>query len=149
MIRNPSDSAEQRRMGTKLVSAFSSYSKVLLQQEKTLACGGSCTVEVDGYSANPPILCEAWAHYGKIKGSNPYKVMTDALKLIFAEKYLGKKYRKILLFSNEDARKPFVGTSWKAQFLRDYGIETKVFPLSRRQSKEVTEAQKRQDRWQH
>jgi len=146
MVRHPSDSMEQRKMGIKLVSELSSDLGVLLQQEKTLACGGGCTIEVDGYSANPPVLCEAWAHYGEPKGSQPYKVMTDALKLIFAEKCLGKRYRKILLFSNEDARKSFVGKSWKAQFLRDYGIETKVVPPSRKQGKEVIEAQKRQYR---
>ncbi len=144
MARPRSDSTVQRKIGERLVKSFSSDLEVPLEQEKKLDCGSSCTVKVDGYSANPPILCEAWAHHGPPKGGQLYKVMTDALKLIFVEKCLKKRHRKILLFSNEDARKPFIGKSWKAQFLRDYDIETKILPLSAKQRHELIEAQEQQ-----
>jgi len=146
MVNHPSVSREQQEAGKTLVNALSLKLGVPLEQERTLDFGSGCTVKIDGYSANPPILCEAWAHYGKPKGSQPYKIMTDALKLIFTEKCLRKEHRKILLFSDEGARKPFVSKNWKAQFLREYSIETKVFPLPKKQREELIEAQKRQYR---
>ena len=148
MVINPSTSREQREAGMVLTNALSSSLGVKLK-EKQLRLEGGATVEIDGYSDEPPILCEAWAHYGEPKGSQPFKVMTDALKLIFTEKCLGRRFSKILLFSNEKARKPFTGKGWKAQVLRSYEIETRVFPLPEGQIKEVIEAQKRQNGWQH
>ena len=145
MVSPPSSSSEQKEGGKALISALSSSLEVPLK-EKRLKLGDACIVEVDGYSNEPPILCEAWVHYGTPRGSQFDKTMTDAFKLLFVEKRKGKVYKKILLFCDEDAQKPFTGASWQAQCLRDYGIGTEVNPLPKELELRVKRAQERQYR---
>ena len=45
-------------------------------------------VVLDAISEDPPVLVEAWAHQGPPKAAQKHKVMTDALKLIWAESVL-------------------------------------------------------------
>ena len=142
---HPSSSSEQREGGMALIHALSSSLGVALK-EKRLELGGGCTVEVDGYSDEPPILCEAWVHYGKPRGSQFDKIMTDGFKLVFIEKRKGKIYKKILLFCDEDAQKPFTGGSWQAQCLRDYGIGVEVYRLPKELEQRIKKARKRQYR---
>ena len=146
MVTHPSSSSEQKEGGRALIRALSSSLGVAIIKEQRLELGDGCTVEVDGYSDEPPILCEAWVHYGKPRGSQFDKIMTDAFKLVFIEKRKGKIYKKILLFCDEDARNPFTGGSWQAQCLRDYGIEAKVYRLPKELEQRVKKARKRQYR---
>ena len=143
MIDDPSNSRAQREGGIALIRALSSSLGVALK-EKRLELEDGCYVEVDGYSDKPPILCEAWVHYGEPKPSQSNKIMKDAFKLVFTEKCKRKTYKKILLFCNEDARRPFIGESWQAQCLRDYGIETEVYRLPNKLEKGVKAAYKKQ-----
>ncbi len=146
MSNHPSNSREQQEEGKVLVNTLSSELGVPLEQEKVLYLGSICKVVIDGYSADPPILCEAWVHYGKPKGGQPNKIIKDALKLLFTEKCLGKEHRKILLFCDEDARNHFTGESWQAKCLRDYGIETNVCSLPKKNEQGVKKAHKGQYR---
>ena len=145
MVAHPSSSREQKEGGIALIRALSSSLGVALK-EKRLELGDDCIVEVDGYSDEPPTLCEAWVHYGRPRGSQFDKIMTDAFKLVFIEKRKGKIYKKILLFCDEDAQKPLTGGSWQAQCLRDHGIETEAYRLPKELEQRVKKARKRQYR---
>ena len=140
MSNHPSNSKVQQDIGKELVSSFSSKLGVKLEQEKKLLLGSACEVVIDGYSKDPPILCEAWVHCGKPKGGQPSKIIEDALKLLFTEKRLKKEHRKILLFCDEDSRKHFTRKGWQAECLRDYGIKTEVYPLTEKQKQRLKEA---------
>ena len=145
MVDHPSSSSEQKEGGIALIHALSSSLGVALKEER-LELGEGCTVEVDGYSNEPPILCEAWVHYGKPRGAQFDKIMTDAFKLVFIEKRKREMYRKILVFCDEDAREAFTGVGWQAQCLRDYGIETEIRRLPKELEQRVKKARKRQYR---
>ena len=89
MTAHPSNSSAQKEAGKALIEALSSSLGVALK-EKRLELGDDCIVEVDGYSDEPPTLCEAWVHYGSPRGSQFDKIMTDAFKLVFIEKRKGR-----------------------------------------------------------
>lgn len=141
---HPSDSSEQRKAEVALIAGLSKELGVLLQKRKLDL--KTCAIQIDGYSENPPIMCEAWAHRGKPKGGQPHKVLTDAFKLLFADTLLGKIHRKILVFADEAARKPFVEDKWQAQCLKHFGFETYVVSLPKDQLERIEEAQERQRR---
>src|SRR4030042_3114559 len=122
MTRHPSSSNEQQAAGIALVIALSQHLGVPLES-KVLDLGRDCTVQIDGYSDEPPVICEAYAHIGKLRGSQPDKVMSDALKLLFCEKLLHRKFRKILVFADDNAKHYFSGVKWQASCLREHSIE--------------------------
>ena len=141
---HPSDSSEQRRAEVALIAGLSKELGVSLQKRELHLT--TCAIQIDGYSENPPIMCEAWAHRGKPKGGQPHKVLTDAFKLLFADTVLGKIHRKILVFADEAARKPFVEDKWQAQCLKHFGFETYVVSLPEEQLERIKKAQERQRR---
>ena len=102
---------------------------------------------MDGFCESPLILCEAWSRIGRPRGCQPYKVMSDALKLIFVNNTLFKgKGECILLFADHDAAAHFKQGSWMAQCLTDYDIEVKIIELPQEIKAEILKAQKRQKR---
>jgi hypothetical protein len=145
MVSHSSSSNEQQAAEIALVSALSDHLGIPLES-KVLKLGGDCTIQIDGYSAEPPVICEAWAHIGKPKGSQPDKVMADAFKLLFCEKHLCKKFRKILLFSDDIVRQYFSGKKWQAECLREFNIELWVIRLPDDLLQNVEMAQRRQYR---
>lgn len=72
--------------------------------------------------------------------------MTDAFKLVLCEKLLHKKFRKILLFADDNAKQYFSGIKWQAKCLREYEIEIVALPLPFGLLNKVEKAQKRQYR---
>jgi hypothetical protein len=143
MPGHPSNSSEHERAGSVLVDSLSRELGVPLKNE-TLKLREGCSVQIDGYSMDPPVLCEAWGHMGRPKGSQPDKIMSDALKMLFCEKSLGRSFRKVLVFADKAAESLFVGNSWQAACLKDQHFELRVFELPGALAKEVGEAQKRQ-----
>ena len=141
------DSAEQREAEPWLVAALSKKLNVRLTNKRRLPLKEGGYVELDGCSESPPVLCEAWAHLGAPKPAQKNKVMTDALKLLYASKLLKGKSRKILLFADEKAANAFRGTSWRAQLLKEHNIELRVVELPPRLRRKVKEAQVRQNRY--
>lgn len=101
---------------------------------------------VDGVCDSPFILCEAWAHQGRPKGSQPKKVMTDALKLLYIERVLDRQAQKILLFSDTEAAAPFLGDGWQAHALRTFNIEVRVVEIPTLVADGLRDAQARQYR---
>lgn len=145
MVPHPSSSNEQQAAGVVLVNALSDHLGIPLES-KVLELGGDCTIQIDGYSDEPSVICEAWVHVGKPKGSQPDKVMADAFKLLFCEKRLCKKFRKILLFSDEVVLQYFSGNKWQAECLRERNIEVMALPLSVALLNKIEKAQERQYR---
>jgi len=145
LVAHPSSSDEQQAAGIALVNALSRHLGVPVES-KVLELGGDCTLQIDGYSGRPPVICEAWAHIGKLRGSQPDKVMSDAFKLLFCEKLLRRKFRKILVFADEKAKQYFAGTSWLATCLREYGIEIVTLQLHPVLLSKIERAQERQCR---
>lgn len=142
-----SDSTPQQEVGEWLISAFSKKLGLqLVKKRKYLSNGG--WIELDGFSESPIVLCEAWAHIGKVKPAQSSKVMKDALKLLFFNTLIeaGGKHRLILLFADLEAASHFQDRSWRALCLRHYKIEVEVIPLPKELNDKVLDAQKRQYR---
>jgi len=147
MTASAGNSREQREAETWLIRALSRTLKVRLTKKKLLTKGGSW-LEVDGYCQRPLVLCEAWAHIGAPRPAQQHKVMSDALRLLYANKLLSGRFhgRRMLLFADADAAKPFQGKSWMAHCLKTYAIQVRVIALPRTLRERVKNAQKRQDR---
>lgn len=144
--RTASDSSEQQTAERHILAGVGKCFGVELEKKSIALDGDSKSMEIDGYAADPPILCEAWAHVGKPKGGQLLKVMNDALKLMLARSalYDPPGCRTILAFSDEDAAAPFKGNSWRAAALRHLRIDVLVVNLPRAVKDSVVTAQKRQ-----
>src|SRR5205823_2626358 len=124
----PGDSLEQREAETVMIGLLSATIGVALRPMRIqLPEGGR--LELDGYSAEPEVACEAWAHQGEAKSAQKDKVTKDVLKLMFVRSLLKGAPRLILLFSDEAAAKFLRGKSWRAQALRSLGIEIHIVEL--------------------
>ena len=139
------DSLEQRKAEGWLMDQLSKKLGTKLEKRKFTLEGGSW-IELDGYCESPLTLCEAWAHVGPPKSAQKNKVMTDALKLLFANIQVGGNAQCILLFSDCDAAAPFIRDTWMAQCLKEYGISVEVIEFPKDMKDKVLEAQKRQYR---
>jgi hypothetical protein len=72
--------------------------------------------------------------------------MADAFKLLFCEKLLRKKFRKILLFADDNVRQYFSGVNWQPNCLREHNIEVITLRLPAALLNKVAKAQERQHR---
>ena len=140
-----SDSSEQRAAEPLMVATLSKQIGVTLKPRPVDLPDGHAP-HVDGVCDSPFVLCEAWAHQGRPKGSQPKKVMTDALKLLYIERVLERPARKILLFSDTDAAAPFQGDGWSAHALRAFDIEIHVVAIPDDIATSIRDAQDRQYR---
>lgn len=139
------DSAEQKEAEELLVAWLGSRLGAKLTKRRfALPDGG--WMEVDGASDSPALLCEAWAHQGPPKSAQKNKVMADALKLLYARQLLSKPARLILLFADRDAAAHFLGRSWMAQAVREFGVEVHVAQLPSATREAIRRAQERQFR---
>lgn len=141
----PGNSREQQQAEKVMIQALSERPGFVLTTQSISLPDGSRIV-VDGASGSPPVLCEAWAHIGRPKGSQTKKVLTDALKLAFIASAMEPTPRLILLFSDEAAAKPFRGSGWSAQALKHFSIEIYVVDLPAADRTRVQTAQVRQYR---
>ena len=88
---------------------------LLSLEKRRLVAGSGAWTEVDGYSEEPPVLVEAWAHQGPPKPAQKAKVIADALRLVWIERAFMPGARKILLFSDAAAGRHFIeGKTWAA-----------------------------------
>jgi hypothetical protein len=115
-----------------------------LTQKKQIKVDNQKYLEIDGYSESAHILCEAYAHIGKLKGAQRQKVLTDAIKMLYAEKLLWGDWRKILLFADDNAAKSFESGTWYAMAMEKFGIEIRVVSFNKETRKIVLDAQNRQ-----
>jgi len=83
----PGDSAVQRAAETVLLAALVVELGLTFGPGRRVMPDGT-RVELDAISEEPPVLVEAWSHQGPPKSAQKHKVMTDALKLVWAEAVL-------------------------------------------------------------
>jgi hypothetical protein len=143
----PGDSAAQRGAeGLMIAAAGVALGVELVPGSFDLADGGHVTV--DGFSAEPAVIVEAWAHQGQPKPAQRAKVTTDALKLLWIEREVfgSVPTRKVLVLSDDRAAAHFVGGSWVARALRSFQITVLIVELPKDMRKKVVEAQERQGR---
>jgi len=142
---SPGESKEQQEAEKWLVKEFSEKTGVALVKRRVYLDNRNW-VEVDGFSASPPLLCEAWAHIGPPKSAQKNKVMSDALKMLFVDSRLGTKSRRTLLLCDTEAAKPFQKGGWRGQCLETYTIGVEIVELPSQIKAKVIAAQKRQYR---
>lgn len=139
------DSRVQRDAETEVVARLSAKLGVLLAPERIVLSDGS-RVEIDAASQEPPIIAEIWAHQGAPKSAQRNKVLADALKLAFVAADTGIAYRKLLVFTDTEAARPFTAKSWFAGALRHYGVDVEVVDIPPVLRAQIGVAQERQFR---
>lgn len=95
-------------------------------------------------SAGQWIFIEVYAHQGALKSAQRYKVCTDILKLITAEKMLQISIQKYILFGCVEAMKYFQNNSWHARTVKEWDIKLEVGELSEQTKQKLRAAQARQ-----
>ena len=133
--KHASDSTEQQTAEKKVLSLLNKKYNLKLANKKIVL--QSTTFQLDGYSENPPVLCEIYSRIGKLKPAQKNKINKDILKMLLIEKMsempdpaypVGRqvrhdnvgKFRKIIAFADEEAAGSFEGGSvlvFKAQRL--------------------------------
>ena len=141
--RHDSDSYVQSRVEGVILRKLSRQEGLSLAAE-TLRLQGGATVKIDGVDRNARALCEVYAHVGRTRGGQPAKIAKDILKLVAAEKSLGKSWRKIICFSDKHAAACLQGESWLTEVARDLGVEVIVIKLTAKTTASILAAQARQ-----
>ncbi len=143
--RHSSDSVEQRIAHIEILASLNEKKSLNLESKKVLC--GETLFQVDGYSENPPILCEIYSRVGKLKVAQKDKIGKDILKMLLIEKMQNKTFRKIIAFADENAASSFnLGESWYSK-LKDYlNIEILVINISIELKENLLAVQKRQYR---
>jgi len=141
----PGDSLEQQDAEGLTIGLLGENLGVTLSKKRfELPAGG--WLEIDGYCESPRILCEAWAHVGRTKSAQKFKVMSDAMKLLYAASLGPHSEKRIIVFADEEAASHFIGRSWMAQALKAHGIEIQVVSLPEEIREKIRKAQERQYR---
>lgn len=139
------DSSEQRSAEPEMLARLGARLGIAFGGRRYPTPDGA-RIEIDGVSETPLVLCEAYAHQGSPKSGQKSKIVADAFKLVYAEKLIGKKARKIILLADEQAAAPFRGKKWVAEAFRALGIEVQVVDLGSELRERVRQAQVRQSR---
>ena len=139
------DSSEQRAAETLLIATLSKRLGVqLIPKRYSLPEGGR--LEFDGWCENPPIICEAWAHIGPAKSAQKNKLAADALKLVFAARFMAQGTRRILILADRAAASHLGPSAWMTQALKAFGVEIEFVDLPQEVVEGLRKAQKRQFR---
>jgi hypothetical protein len=119
---HPSDSQAQRDAEVAIIAALSAQLGEPLAKT-SVATGNGRRVELDGSTADLSVLVEAYAHEGALRGGQPKKLATDALKLTWIGRQVGAK-RLVLAVADRKVesylQRP---TAWLTQALIDLGVE--------------------------
>lgn len=143
--RHPSDSSEQQLAHKEILSLLNEKYQFNLESKKVLI--NDTLFQIDGYSENPPILCEIYSRIGRMKVAQHNKIGKDILKMLLIEKMQNKTFRKIIAFADEEAAKSFSGgESWYSKLKDNFNIEILVIDISTELKESLLSAQKRQYR---
>jgi len=143
MTEHPSNSECQREAEIEIVKQISKKVGTKLNH-KEIQLNNDKKLEIDGYSEDPPVLCEVYSHIGKIRGAQYKKVLSDVLKMIFLERRLDKKFKKILAFTDKVAAVPFLEGTWFAECLKDFDIVIEVVSIRPALKRKILKSQKKQ-----
>lgn len=143
--RHPSDSSEQQLAHKEILSLLNEKYQFNLESKKVLI--NDTLFQIDGYSENPPILCEIYSRIGRMKVAQHNKIGKDILKMLLIEKMQNKTFRKIIAFADEEAAKSFSGgESWYSKLKDNFNIEILVIDIPTELKESLLLAQKRQYR---
>lgn len=142
-MKHASDSTEQQTAETYMLQELSKKLGVELQSKKLQLPTGNA-VQIDGLNEENKVLCEIYARIGKLKGSQPDKVASDFLKMLFVEKTFGHKWDKHFCFASDEAASLVQGNSWLAQTAKEMDITIHVIMPDVNIINSIVEAQKRQ-----
>ena len=143
--KHASDSTEQQSAEIKALSLLNKKFNLKLVNKRVIL--NSTKFQLDGYSENPPVLCEIYSRIGKLKAAQKNKINKDILKMLLIEKIKRKKFRKIIAFADETATASFAGgESWYSKLKDYFNIEIIIVEISQSLKEILLEAQKRQYR---
>ncbi len=149
MLLHASDSSAQRAAEMVVTDLLSKQLGVTLAK-RTFALPNGGRIEIDAASETPLIFCEIWAHQGVPKSAQKAKVMTDAMKLVYARSLVadGRTPQLKFVFADEEAAAHFrpTSTSWMAAALTAVAVEVVVVKLPDDVRQAVIAAQDRQYR---
>lgn len=143
--RHPSDSTEQVHAQKEILLLINQEYNLNLTSKKILI--DDTLFQVDGYSEEPPVLCEIYSRIGKMKVAQHNKIAKDILKMLLIEKMKGQQFRKIIAFADEEAAQPFIsGESWYSKLKDNFNIEIVIVQIPDELRNNLIQAQKRQYR---
>jgi len=90
--RHPSDSSEQQLAHKEILSLLNEKYQFNLESKKVLI--NDTLFQIDGYSENPPILCEIYSRIGRMKVAQHNKIGKDILKMLLIEKMQNKNFQE-------------------------------------------------------
>jgi hypothetical protein len=135
-----SDAQAQRDAETHMLSSLARRLKLdIVRKDERI--GELRGLKPDAIDWKKRVIVEVYARLGKLKGAQPRKVQGDILKLIYHERMLGGKWRKILCFADETAANTVVGKSWGSFAAKEFGVEVMVEHLPTASEKRVRAAQ--------
>ncbi|MEI6446688.1 MAG: hypothetical protein WCO96_02260 [Actinomycetes bacterium] len=141
------DSSLQRRAEEWVIKAYNRERPPTKQIEKPkdrTTLSEAAKVDVDAVSHDRSAVYEIYVRQGNLKPGHRRKIAMDALKLVALS---GQFRRRVLLFADPLIEAELVkDTTWLAHALREAGIEVECVELSRRQRKQILDAQERQRR---
>ncbi|MBL1121396.1 MAG: hypothetical protein D8M26_00735 [Ignavibacteriae bacterium] len=142
---HPSDSSVQQLAHKEILKLINENHNLKLASQKVLL--DNTLFQVDGYSAEPPILCEIYSRIGKMKVAQHNKISKDILKKLLIEKLSYRQFKKIIAFADEEAAQPFSeGESWYSKLKEKFDIEVIIIQIPVELKSSILEAQKRQYR---
>lgn len=143
-IMKPSDSSEQLRAEAFMAETAEEVIGCPLERNKRVAVGDGVIVEPDLYSEERHIVCEIFAHLGKLRVGQAHKLSQDILKMLLMDECLDVKHEKYLVVAGAEADAYLQGRSFIAESLRRFGIRVLKAELPGKINKDVSEAQERQ-----
>jgi hypothetical protein len=141
-MTHASDSREQRDAEPLILAGVAARLGVKLRP-CSLRLPNGARIDVDGAAEDESVFCEVYARQGRLRGAQPKKVASDALKLIT----LARNHpdaRLVLAFSDEAAAACVTGKSWLAETIRVWEIEVVVISLDPTVREGLRDAQARQ-----
>jgi len=118
-ILHPSNSKEQMNIEQKVVGIIAEREGCIFSKATNI---NGVKYEFDFYNEQKKIIGEVYAGIDNLSPGSKRKVITDCFKLIAAEKNLGMKCDKRIVFIDKEIKKCFEGNSWFANAIRLFDI---------------------------
>lgn len=142
--RSRSSSYEQKKVEEYMAFKAIEWLGSSIERNVKVTLSDGVIIEPDLYSEKDKIICEIYAHIGKLKGGQPRKISQDILKMLLLEKMKGSTYRKILIVADDHVQQYMTGKSYIAESIRQFQIEIKKIDLPKELHGLIMGAQKRQ-----
>lgn len=144
---HPSNSSVQQEAEGYIINALEQKLGFLqgTLKPKTISLG-TTSVKVDAYNEREGIICEVYAHIGKLKSAQANKPINDVMKMLVIERITKKKYRKIFAVCDIEVENQLNNSGWKAIAFKEFGVEVVRVNIDEMMRQRIIEAQHRQYR---